>query len=94
MRYPVLVLAGLALAACEMLPQRQEEVVIEPLRQAEFVQLVEAADCRVDPVDHAYLHDAGFSDPDIAAYGRALVNDGRAAFDQGGALLLRTETCA
>jgi hypothetical protein len=65
----------------------------DPPRQAEFVALVEQSGCRVDPRDHAFVHEAGFSDLELGDFGRALAIDGRAEVTADGGLVLMTENC-
>jgi hypothetical protein len=82
---------GLVLAACEALPVGTSSV--EPARQAQFVALVEANGCSVDPEDHAFVHEAGFSDAELADFSRALAAEEWAEIGYDGALLLVTENC-
>jgi hypothetical protein len=62
-------------------------------RQAEFVALVEASGCSVDSRDHAFVHEAGFSDLEIGEFGKTLAAEGRAEVTASGGLILRTERC-
>ena len=62
-------------------------------RQQQFVALVEQNGCRVDPQDHQFVHEAGFSDLEIGEFGKALSADGRAEVTADGGLVLTTERC-
>jgi hypothetical protein len=83
--------AGLFLAACEAMPVATAPA--EPARQAQFVALVEANGCRVDPEDHGFIHEAGFSDAELADFSRRLAAEEWAEIGYDGALLLVTENC-
>ena len=85
-----LVLAGLALASCDLQPQ---EVAVAPDRQAAFVGLVEQSNCELDPVSHEAVHAAGFSDAEIDAIARQLVSEGQAGVERDGRLVLVTGNC-
>ena len=70
MKYLAIVAAGLVLAGCESMPGMPTVVTggggegapVDSARQAQFVALVEQSGCRVDPRNHAFVHDAGFTD--------------------------------
>ena len=62
-------------------------------RQEAFVALVEENGCRVDPQDHAFVHEAGFSDLEIGDFGKTLAGEGRAEVTADGGLVLETERC-
>jgi hypothetical protein len=92
-----LALGGLSLAACDTFgpaPEPAEpEVVVSPLRQDAFVTFAEQSGCRIHPVDHAPLHEAGFSDTELVAIGQDLIEQGRAQRTIDGELVLTTEAC-
>jgi hypothetical protein len=83
--------AGLLVAACETMPAGTAPV--EASRRDEFVALVEANGCSVDPVDHAFVHEAGFSDAELSDYSRTLAAEEWAEIGYDGTLLLVTENC-
>jgi hypothetical protein len=89
MKLAALILAGLVLASCDTSPLDPTP----PARQAEFIDLVEGSGCRVDPVDHEWLHTAGFTDEELSAIGGDLVVSGVAEMSPEGALVLLTENC-
>jgi hypothetical protein len=92
MNYRMLLAAGLALAACDMMPGADPSV--DPTREAQFVELVELAGCELPHTDNDYLLDpAGFSDAEASAISRQLLSDGRAEISAEGNLVLRTENC-
>jgi len=96
MRYRGLVLAGMVLAGCDMLPQSQPVATapaVAPERADAFVVLVERLNCQVDPVDHEPVHTAGFTDAEISVIGEQLVTEGRARLTDTGDLVLQTEDC-
>ena len=78
MKHLAIVATGLVLAACEGGPGMPtvftgggEAAPVDPARQAQFVALVEQSGCRVDPRDHQFVHDAGFTDLEIGDFGSA-----------------------
>ena len=96
--------AGLVLAGCEAAPGMPTifsggggggaaAAQSDSPRQAEFVALVEASGCGVDSRDHAFVHEAGFSDLEIGEFGKTLAAEGRAEVTASGGLILRTERC-
>jgi hypothetical protein len=87
----MLAAAGLVMAACETMPGGTASA--EPARRDQFVALVEANGCRVDPADHAFIHDAGFSDAELADFSRTLAAQEWAEIGYDGALMLVTENC-
>jgi hypothetical protein len=91
MRIATMTLAGLALAGCETMPGGTAPA--DSARQAQFVALVEANGCSVDPADHAFVHEAGFSDAELADFSRALAVEEWAEIGLDGSLLLVTENC-
>jgi hypothetical protein len=103
MKHLAIVAAGLLLAGCgEGAPGwptvftgggAPAQIEPDPPRQAQFVALVEQNGCRVDPQDHAFVHEAGFSDLEIGEFGRALAIDGRGEVTADGGLVLMTERC-
>ena len=103
MKYLAIVAAGLLLAGCSeggpgwpTMPGgggAAGPIEPDPPRQAQFVALVEQSGCRVDPRDHAFVHEAGFSDLELGEFGRALAIDGRAEVTADGGLVLVTERC-
>jgi hypothetical protein len=84
-------LAGLVVAACETMPGATPPA--DAGRRDQFVALVEANGCEVDPVDHAFVHDAGFSDAELADFSRSLAAEEWAEVGYDGTLILVTETC-
>jgi hypothetical protein len=88
MRLAVTATLGLALAACTQPPMS-----VGPDRQAGFVGLVEQSGCRVDAVDHEFVHSAGFTDPEIAEIGGQLAAEGRAEITEAGDLILTSGAC-
>jgi hypothetical protein len=99
MRLAFVLLAGLALASCDRLPWAGAEAPVEAAppvaseRVEAFAFAVERTGCTVDPVSHDALHQAGFSDAELASIGDILVADGRARLTDGGELILQTEDC-
>jgi hypothetical protein len=102
MRYLAILAAGVALAGCEGGPGMPTIFTgggggggapVDPARQAQFVALVEQQGCRVDPADHQYIHDAGFTDLELGDFGQTLAAEGRAEITADGGLLLLTERC-
>ena len=100
MKYLAIVAAGLVLAGCESMPGMPtvitgggEGAPVDSARQAQFVALVEQSGCRVDPTDHAFVHEAGFSDLEIGDFGQTLSAEGRAEITADGGMLLLTERC-
>jgi hypothetical protein len=101
MKYLAIVAAGLVLAACEggtgmptiLTGGGGAGAPADPARQAQFVALVEQQGCRVDPTEHQYIHDAGFSDLEIGDFGQTLAAEGRAEITADGGMLLLTERC-
>ena len=101
MKHLAIVAAGLVLAACEGGPGMPtvftggggEAASVDPARQAQFVALVEQQGCRVDPRDHQFVHDAGFTDLEIGDYGQRLAAESRAEVTADGGLVLLTERC-
>lgn len=102
MRYLAILAAGVALAGCEGGPGMPTIFTgggggaggpVDPARQAQFVALVEQSGCRVDPTDHAFVHEAGFSDLEIGDFGQTLSAEGRAEITADGGMLLLTERC-
>jgi hypothetical protein len=105
MRYlAIAAAAGLLLAGCEGTPGMPTiftggggggvaAAQSDSPRQAEFVALVEAQGCRIDPQDHAFVHEAGFSDLEIGEFGKTLSGEGRAEVTADGGLVLMTERC-
>ena len=87
----MLAAAGLFMSGCDTMPGGTAPV--DSTRQAQFVALVEANGCRVDPADHAFVHEAGFSDEELADFSRALAAEEWAEIGYDGALMLVTETC-
>ena len=45
------------------------------------------------PRDHAFVHDAGFTDLEIGDFGQTLVAESRAEVTADGGLVLLTERC-
>lgn len=96
MRLTALTMASLVLAACGNMPGMPGQgagSAVPAERQATFVALVEANDCRVDPVGHQYVHDAGFTDAELDAMSEALIADGSAVIGADGALILTSGAC-
>jgi hypothetical protein len=101
MKYLAIVAAAVALAGCESVPGMPSvftgggapAVTVDEARQAQFVALVEQSGCAVDPQDHQFIHDAGFSDLELGDFGRSLAIDGRAEVTADGGLVLLTERC-
>jgi hypothetical protein len=94
-----LLLAGVGLGACDMLPGQTATSVAVPSVPQErvdaFVVLVEQLNCRVGPEEdeHPQVHTAGFSDAEIVDIGQVLVAEGQAEITDTGELVLLTETC-
>jgi hypothetical protein len=102
MKYLAIVAAGLVLAGCETMPGMPTVFTgggdgtgapVDSARQAQFVALVEQSGCRVDPRDHAFVHDAGFTDLEIGDFGQQLAAAGQAEIAADGGLVLLTERC-
>jgi hypothetical protein len=102
MKYLAIVAAGLVLAACETVPGMPTVFgggggpgapMVDSARQEQFVALVEQSGCRVDPQDHAFVHDAGFTDLEIGDFGQSLAAAGEAEIGPDGGLVLVTERC-
>ena len=101
MKYLAIVAAGVILAGCETMPAMPtvfsggggEGTPDDSARQAQFVALVEQSGCRVDPQDHAFVHDAGFTDLEIGEFGQTLAAEDRAEIAADGGLVLVTERC-
>jgi hypothetical protein len=101
MKYLAIVAAGLLVAGCESMPGMPTvltggdvpSATVDTGRQAQFVALVEQNGCRVDPRDHQFVHDAGFTDLELGDYGRTLAIEGRAEVTSDGGLVLQTERC-
>ena len=92
MKRLVIVAAGLFLAGCEATPGMPTifgggggaaPAQTTSPRQEEFVALVEQNGCRVDPQDHAFVHEAGFSDLEIGDFGKTLAGGGPGRGDRG-----------
>ena len=93
MKYVLPALAGILVASCGMLPQREPTAAVAPEREAAFVATVEQAGCRVDPASHEFVHAAGFSDEELRAIGVELVGSQRAELGPDGGLILLTPNC-
>ena len=91
MRPVILMLAGLALAACDYLQPAPDVTQ----RRDEFITVVEAAGCRLDQSENEdVLAPAGFTDAEAGALGGMLVSEGVAELSEGdGDLILLTENC-
>jgi hypothetical protein len=92
----VLALIGaVGLAACAPAPAEMPAPVVEVPRERvdAFVVLMEKLNCRFDPVDHAQVHTAGFTDDEVQAIGAVLVSEQRADLTDTGELVLLTEGC-
>jgi hypothetical protein len=94
MRPTILILAGLALAACDYLPGAAPAPDVTQ-RRGEFIAVVEAAGCRLDQAENEdVLVPAGFTDQEAGALGGLLVSEGLAEISDGdGDLILLTENC-